>query len=308
MTIALTFLIKLLLTGLFAEQAADRSMFISPLRIPLSLSSNFGELRSDHFHSGIDIRTQVVTGKEVLAAANGYIYRISVSPGGFGKALYMRHPNGYSTVYAHLDKFTPEIEEYLISRQYEEKSFTLTLWPARAGTHVKIGDVIAYSGNSGSSSGPHLHYEIRKTDGEMPVNPFLFDYGISDNIKPVFDKLVIYPISENTFINNQNRMLRLDVRGSDGKYELSSRNEITISGPAGFGFRAHDFINGSGSRFSVHSIQLNVDNRQVFSYVMDEFSFNETRYINSHIDYETYMRDNIYIERAFRLPNDRVSV
>ena len=308
MTITLTFLIKLLLIGLFAEQTGDRPIFISPLKIPLSLTSNFGELRTDHFHSGIDLRTQGVTGKEVVAAANGYIYRISVSPGGFGKALYMRHPNGYSTVYAHLDKFTPEIEEYLISRQYEEKSFTLTLWPPKESFRFEQGDVIAYSGNSGSSSGPHLHYEIRKTDGETPVNPFLFDFGISDNIKPVFDKLVIYPISENTFINDQNRMLRLDVRGSDGKYELSSRNEITISGPAGFGFRAHDFINGSGSRFSVHSIQLNVDNRQVFSYVMDEFSFNETRYINSHIDYETYMRDNIYIERAFRLPNDRLSV
>lgn len=308
MTIILTFLIKLLLTGLFAEQAADRSMFISPVSIPLSLSSNFGELRSDHFHSGIDIRTQGVTGKEVIAAANGYIYRISVSPGGFGKALYMRHPNGYSTVYAHLDKFTPEIEEYLISRQYEEKSFTLTLWPPKERFLFEQGDVIAYSGNSGSSSGPHLHYEIRKTDGEIPVNPFLFDFGISDNIKPVIDKLVIYQVSDNTLINDQNRMLRLDVRGSDGKYGLSSRNEITISGPAGFGFRAHDFINGSGSRLSVHSIQLKVDDRQVFNYVMDEFSFSETRYINSHIDYETYMRDNIYVERAFRLPNDRLSV
>ena len=308
MIIILTLLVKFLLAASFPEKPDDRSLFISPVRIPLSLSSNFGELRTDHFHSGIDIKTQGVTGKEVVAAADGYVYRITVSPGGFGKALYLRHPNGYSTVYAHLEKFTPEIDEYLISRQYEEKSFMVTLWPPKERFRFEQGDVIAYSGNSGSSSGPHLHYEIRKSDGEIPVNPFLFEFGISDRIKPVIDRLVIYPISKNTLINNQNKTLKLDVSGGNGKFSLSSKNKISISGPAGFGFRAYDFINNTGNRFSVHSIQLKIDNMQVFNYVMDEFSYNETRYVNSHIDYETYMRDNIYIERAYRLPNDRLSV
>lgn len=308
MIIILTLLVKFLLAASFPEKPDDRSLFISPVRIPLSLSSNFGELRTDHFHSGIDIKTQGVTGKEVVAAADGYVYRITVSTGGFGKALYLRHPNGYSTVYAHLEKFTPEIDEYLISRQYEEKSFMVTLWPPKERFRFEQGDVIAYSGNSGSSSGPHLHYEIRKSDGEIPVNPFLFEFGISDRIKPVIDRLVIYPISKNTLINNQNKTLKLDVSGGNGKFSLSSKNKISISGPAGFGFRAYDFINNTGNRFSVHSIQLKIDNMQVFNYVMDEFSYNETRYVNSHIDYETYMRDNIYIERAYRLPNDRLSV
>lgn len=308
MTIILTLLLKLLLTGPLPEEPGDRSLFISPVRIPLSLSSNFGELRPDHFHSGIDIKTQGVTGKEVVAAARGYVYRISVSPGGFGKALYLRHPNGYSTVYAHLDKFTPEIEEYLISRQYEEKSFMVTLWPPKEKFNFEQGDVIAYSGNSGSSSGPHLHYEIRKTESEIPVNPFLFEFGISDELKPVIDRLVIYPVSENTLINNRKSSLSLGVSGSNGKFILSSKNEINISGQAGFGFRAYDLINNSGNRFSVHSIQLRIDDRQVFNYVMDEFSFNETRYVNSHLDYESLMRNNVYIERAYRLPNDRLSV
>jgi len=308
MIIILTLLLKLFLTGQMPEESGDRSLFISPVRIPLSLSSNFGELRIDHFHSGIDIRTQGVSGKEVVAAAKGYVYRISVSPGGFGKALYLQHPNGYSTVYAHLDRFTPEVEEYLISRQYEEKSYMVTLWPQKERFSFEQGDVIAYSGNSGSSSGPHLHYEIRKTDGEIPVNPFLFDFGISDDIKPVIERLVIYPASKNTLINNQNKTLSLDVSGVNDKFGLASKNEIIISGPAGFGFKAYDLINNSGSRFSVYAIQLKIDNRQVFNYVMDEFSFEETRYVNSHIDYETYMRDNVYIERAFRLPNDRLSV
>ena len=308
MTVLLTILLTLLLTGPLHEEPGDRSVFISPVKIPLSLSSNFGEIRTDHYHSGLDIRTQGVTGKEVVAAARGYVYRISISPGGFGKALYVRHPNGYSTVYGHLDKFTPEIEEYILSRQYEEKSFMVTLWPPKERFRFEQGDVIAYSGNSGSSSGPHLHYEIRKAEGEIPVNPLLFEFGIVDNIRPVIEKLVIYPLSKSTLINNQNKMLKLNASGGNGKFGLSSKNEITISGPAGFGFKSYDLLNNSGSRFSVHSIQLEVDSRQVFNYVMDEFSFNETRYVNSHIDYETYKRENIYIERAYRLPNDRLSV
>ena len=125
--------------NILTEYPKDRYLFISPVRIPLALSANFGELRIDHFHSGLDIKTQGVTGKEVVAAASGYVYRISISPGGFGKALYIRHPSGYSTVYGHLDKFTPEIEEYVISRQYEEKSFMVTLWPQKDKFPVQAG-------------------------------------------------------------------------------------------------------------------------------------------------------------------------
>ena len=116
MIIKLILLINLLLDGAAGEEPKDRSIFISPVRIPLALSANFGELRTDHFHSGLDFKTQGVTGKEVVAAASGYVYRISISPGGFGRALYLRHPSGYSTVYGHLDKFSPELEEYVISR------------------------------------------------------------------------------------------------------------------------------------------------------------------------------------------------
>jgi hypothetical protein len=307
MQLARIFLIFILFFNSLYKDSKERSEFISPLRIPLSLSANFGELRIDHFHSGLDLKTQGVTGKEVLATASGYVSRISISPGGFGKALYIRHPSGYTTVYGHLDKFIPEIEDYVLSKQYEEKSFMITLWPPRDKFRFKQGDLIAYSGNSGSSTGPHLHYEIRRTDDEIPVNPLQFGLGVKDDIRPVIERLVIYPLGKNATVNDQKKPLGLTVSGSNGRYFITSKNNIRISGPAGFGLKSYDLVNNSNNRSSVYSIELKIDTATVFDYIMDSFSYEESRYVNSHIDYETYLKNNIYIEREFVLPNDHLS-
>jgi hypothetical protein len=302
------FICSMLLICNLSDLPDDKTIFISPLKIPLSLSANFGELRTDHFHSGLDIKTQSVTGKEVVATADGYIYRIGVSPVGFGNSLFIRHLSGYSTVYCHLERFAPEIEQYIRKRQYEQKSFAVVLWPTKDEFPVKQGDLIAWSGNSGASGGPHLHYEIRKSENEKPLNPLLFDSGISDNIKPVFELLAIYPVNKNTLINNRNAVKRLNISGSNGTYFIPSENGITINGLAGFGIKAYDTMNSNPYRFAVYSIELAVDSISIFKYVMDGFLFSETRYVNSHIDYETFMKENIYIERAFVLPGDRLSV
>jgi hypothetical protein len=302
------YIFSILLYSTLNDIPKDKTIFISPLKIPEFLSSNFGELRTDHFHSGLDIKTQSVTGKEVVATADGFIYRISVSPVGFGNSLFIRHPSGYSTVYGHLERFAPEIEKYVRKRQYEQKSFAIVLWPTKDEIPVKQGDLIAWSGNSGGSGGPHLHYEIRKSEDEKPINPLLFDSGIFDNIKPVFEKLAIYPVNQHTLINNRNAVRRLNVSGSNGTYFIPSENEISISGLAGFGIKAYDTMDNNPNRFSVYSIELSIDSISIFKYVMDGFLFSESRYVNSHIDYETFMKENIYIERAFVLPGDRLSV
>ncbi len=290
------------------ENPKDSAIFISPVRIPLQLSANFGELRLDHFHTGIDIKTQGVSGKEVVAAASGYIYRISVSPGGFGKAIYIKHQSGYSTVYGHLSTFAPEIEKWVISHQYEKKSFLVNLFPTKDRFPVIQGDIIAFSGNSGSSAGPHLHYEVRKSDIEIPINPLGFEFGIEDNIKPVIEKLVIYPGNQKTLINNNNNNLKLKVSGGQGNYFISAENVITINGIAGFGVKSFDLLNNSNSKCGLYSLELIIDSVPRFSYVMDSFSFNETRYINSHIDYEHYLKEKSFIERTFVLPNDKLSI
>lgn len=297
-----------LFLNILSDNPKDKALFISPVRIPLLLSANFGELRTDHFHSGIDIKTQGVTGKDVVSVADGYVYRIGISPGGFGKALYIRHPSGYSTVYGHLDRFTPEIEEYVEEKQYERKSFLITLFPPKEMFTVKQGELIAYSGNSGSSGGPHLHYEIRRSDNEKPVNPLQFDFGAGDNISPVIEKLFVYPSNRHATVNGRNSVTRIDVLGAHGNYYVPAEKEIIISGSAGFGIKSFDLLNDSYNKCAAYSIELIIDSVTVFKYIMDEFSFSESRYINSHIDYETYMKDKIYVHRTFLLPNDRLSV
>jgi hypothetical protein len=298
---------SLLLHGTLNDIPKDKSIFISPVKINQLLSANFGELRIDHFHSGLDIKTQGVTGKEVIASASGYIYRITISSEGFGKALYIRHSSGYSTVYGHLERFTPEIEEFVRAQQYERKSFAVTLFPTKDKFPVEQGDLIAFSGNSGSSSGPHLHYEVRKTDTERPVNPLLFDFGIRDNIRPVIEKLVIYPVDRHTLINKKNTTKKINVSGGSGDYFIPKENEISISGLAGFGIKTYDLLNDSYNKCAVYSIELSIDSTSIFKYVMEGFSFDESRYVNSHIDYETYMREKMYIERTYILPDDRLS-
>lgn len=295
-----------ILTVLWSGQAQE--FFSSPVNIPVFLSANFGELRPDHFHSGIDIKTQGTTGLKVFAAADGFVYQIVVSPVGFGKALYLRHHSGYSTVYAHLESFTPEIDDYVKKQQYHNKSYSVTLHPPREKFVFRQGDLIGYSGNTGSSGGPHLHFEVRKTAGEKPVNPLIFNFGVEDNLKPLIERLVVYPATKSTLINGSNRKLTIIPSGRNGNYTLPENTSITIKGTAGFGVSCRDLMNNTSNRFGINYLELVIDSIPWYVCDFREFSFSETRYINAHIDYEALVRNNIYIHRTFVLPNDKLSM
>lgn len=277
-----------------------------PLDIPLTLSASFGELRPGHFHSGVDFKTGGMIGKEVYSAAEGYIYRIAVSPTGFGRAIYVRHHNGLSTVYAHLSRFTPDIEDYVKKAQYKRQSFSVNLFPESDMFIVRDGEIIGYSGNSGSSMGPHLHFEVRKTTGEKPVNPIQY-FNIEDNIKPVINSVAVYPASPFSKINGKNRKLILKAKKNSNIYTAGDGSPVSVAGPVGFGINTHDFVSNSWNVCGVRIINLKIDDRLVYSHAIDEFSFAETRYINSHIDYEEKIKSSSYIQKTFKEPNNRIS-
>jgi len=290
------------------SQVSDRDLFVSPLRDAPSLSASFAELRNDHFHSGIDYRTGGVTGKDVLAIDAGYVYRIAVSPGGFGKALYVRHPSGYSSVYAHLRSFRPDIEEYVENRQYEMKSYSVSLFPQRNQFRVERGEVIAWSGNTGGSSGPHLHFELRDSSTEEPVNPLGFDFGVSDSKRPVIDKVILYPLTPGSTVNGRNASLTLRTVPADGSYGIASSELPAIAGETGLGIKCWDIFDNSSNRCGIYSIELLADGLKVYSFTADRFSYSESRYINSHIDYTAKITANEYIHRLFIQPGNRLSM
>lgn len=290
---------------LFSQYTKHQEDFSSPLNIPLYLSGNFGEIRSTHIHSGLDIKTQQQTGKEVFASKEGYVSRIKVQSGGYGNSLYILHPDGYTTVYAHLNDVLPEIAAYIKNMQYAQRKFEIDVFPEKYRFSVSRGQLIAHSGNTGNSGGPHLHFEIRDAYQE-PLNGLKFHFEIQDNIAPVIYNLVVYPVGDKSLINGKNKKLFITPVRTNGKYRLP--DSVIISGNAGFGIETYDYLNGSGNRCTVYSIKLSVNDTVYYYHEMDKFAFSEVKYLNSHIDYEAKVIGNLTIHRLFLDPNNHLSI
>ncbi|MCK5028123.1 MAG: M23 family metallopeptidase [Bacteroidales bacterium] len=282
--------------------------FLSPVDFPIYLSGNFGEIRSAHFHSGIDIKTQGVSGKKVYAVENGYISRIKVSVNSYGKTLYINHPNGYTTVYGHLSNFNSKLNKLVKDIQYQNNEFEINYFPKEGELLVKRGELIAYSGNTGSSEGPHLHFEVRETNNQIPVNPLLFNFAIKDNIPPTFYSLVIYPINSYSKVNGQNAPIHLKLKKVNGYYTKVDTNQINLSGDIGFGIEMTDFLNNSRNKCGIHTLSLLIDSLLIYKHSIDKFSFYETGYVKSHIDYAEKMRSKKTIQKTFIAPNNNLSI
>lgn len=293
---------------LFSQDKYPKGYFRSPIDFTPSLSGTFAEIRSGHFHSGIDYRTAGVEGKPIYAAADGFVSRIRISPVGFGKAIYLEHPNGFTTVYAHIRNFAPNIQKYVIREQYKQELFDVNLYPERNTMKVKKGDVIAWSGNSGSSSGPHLHFEIRHTDSQKPVNPKYFGLNIRDDIPPVMQALKIYAASAYTTINGQPRDLIIELDGANGKYWLKQDQPIQIAGDIALGIQVYDKHNHSNLRNGIAIMHIYIDKKKVFSYKIDDFDFAETRYVYAVIDYEEQVRNKKRFIQTRVLPNNPLKI
>ncbi len=294
--------------GLFAQVPYSETNFRSPLDIPLVLAGTFGELRTNHFHAGIDIKTRGKEGFPVIAIDDGYVSRVKTSSGGYGKALYLCHFNGYTSVYAHLQKFHSEIATYLIDEQYKRKAFEVDLFPLEQQFLYFKGDTIAWTGNSGSSSAPHLHFEIRDTKTQEIINPLLFGFKAKDTTPPIIKNLHVYPLNVNTSINGLNDTLRIPIQQVNAsKYTIENQN-ISVHGMIGFGLETFDQLDQAPNKNGVYSIELYVDSSLIYKHDMERFSFSETRYINSFMDYHAKKKYSLKPQKSFKDLNNRLSI
>lgn len=284
-----------------------KGYFIAPLDGALSLAGNFGELRNNHFHSGFDFRTNGEEGKIVLAAADGFVSRIKVSAFGYGNALYITHPNGYVTVYGHLQSYDSIITKYVRGKQYEQESFEVDLFPQKNEIKIKQGQQIALSGNTGGSEGPHLHFEIRDAKTEYIINPYFFGFDIKDDVKPSIESIMIYPLDNNATINGVNRSKELDVFEVKNK-KLSTNEKLTICGNIGFAIVTTDYESKSNNKNGTYNYSLKADGEVVFDYKCTTFSFDKTRYINAHIDYQKMKKNKVRYQRCYLSPGNKIDL
>lgn len=272
--------------------------FRYPLDIAPSFAGIFGDLRPNHFHSGLDFRTNQREGYPIYAVADGYISRLRVQIGGFGQAIYMDHPNGYTSVYAHLKAFAPLLATKVKNSQYERQTFELDTLLPKTEILVKKGELIGYTGNTGSSGGPHLHFEIRDTQTEEAINPQLFGFTTADTTPPEFKALYIYSLKGEIFSESTTKR-KLTITKSMGTYRVELAGPIPISGETGFGISALDRINLQGNAHGLYSIELSLDEQVIYSAKWERFSFDHTKAINSHLDYFALKAAGTSIHKSF---------
>ena len=288
-----------LLLAVLPLQAQNDSVFCAPFGFELLLSGNFAELRSDHFHSGLDFKTQGATGKPIKCVADGCIVRASVQPGGYGQALYVLHENGYMTVYAHLDAFPAEVAKRVREAQYGNESFSVDITFQADEFKVKKGEFLAYAGNSGYSFGPHLHFEVRDSTGNELYDPMEFYSGmIKDRRPPVASKLAVYPYPGAGVVDSVAASKVYGVRNG------VLGDTIEAWGRVGFGIQALDYMDGTNNKYGVYRIELEVDGELCFSSCADRFSFSENRLINAWTDYSRYVNDGEWFQRMYIFENN----
>ena len=290
----------------FFIQTISAQQLRQPFDFPILLSGNFGELRNNHFHSGIDFKTQGVEGKPIHAVQDGYVSRISVSPWGYGNGLYLTHPDGTTTVYGHLQRFAPSIARYIKTQQYEQESFNVNLFLDPDQLPVKKGEIVAYSGNTGSSGGPHLHFEVRDTESEEVLDPIeYFKEKITDTRAPKIQGILVCPQPGKGVVNGSSRKLELKpVTAKNGKQTITGK--IEAWGEIGLAVKAYDYMDNTTNIYGVKDITLRQDSQIIYHSNLDRFAFDETRYLNSYVDYEEWKERRSFYMRSFVEPGNRL--
>ncbi len=272
----------------------------NPLKIPIKISGTFGELRNTHFHSGIDIKTQGKQGIKVFSIKDGRIKRIRVSKVGFGKTIYIEHNDGTTSVYGHLKKFSKEIELIVKKTQYEKKSYEVEIYPKRNTYMFKSGTLIGYSGNTGSSSGPHLHFEMRDTKTNYPINPLKILKNVSDTLKPEINSLYLYNVNKN---GEYSPLKKIKLKKIKSNFYLA--DTIKSIGMIGIGIKYYDKQDISYSKNGAYSIDFKINNNTIFNYKMDTISLYDKRYLKLLVDYENWYLNKNKIQKLFIHPKSK---
>lgn len=289
--------------NVFCQETPNTLLFTSPVSHELRLAGTFGELRSNHYHMGLDIKSsQGRSGDPVYASADGFVSRILVSRTGYGNALYIEHPNGYTTVYGHLNGFSEMISKTVEEKQYAEQSFELNFYPDSTTILVKQGDLIGYMGNTGSSGGPHLHFEIRETESEAPINPMLFGIKPVDHTPPIIGDVVVYYLDDNHRTINTT-VFNTEI-SSGNTYKIKNGKLAIGAWRIGLGLKTIDPMNNSRNKNGIYKLILEVDGVPVFETRYDSISFEDTRYINASIDYEYFQKYRSRFQRLYKLPGN----
>ncbi|KAF2518508.1 M23 family metallopeptidase [Flavobacterium salilacus subsp. salilacus] len=293
-------IIFLLFTVLsFAQQPYPENYFRSPLDLPLHPSGTFGEVRRNHFHTGLDYRTEQKTGFPVYAAADGYVSRIKVSSYGYGTALYIDHPNGYTTLYGHLEAYAPKIDSIVRAEQYKKQSFEIEMFFKPDEIPVTQGEVVALSGNSGGSGGPHLHFEYRDTKTEAIINPLHFGLKklMNDTKAPAVKGLMVYALSDDAVADGSKKPHLVKLRlQKDGTY---TADKILAKGKIGFSLNTSDKSTGSTGNNGIYKVKTFYNDSLNFNYTFDTFAFHEARYSNNFIDYGCYYTTGNRFQKLF---------
>ncbi|KAA2245568.1 M23 family metallopeptidase [Chitinophaga agrisoli] len=279
--------------------------FRDPLNIPIVLAGNFGELRPNHFHSGMDIKTQQRENLPVHAAADGYVSRISVSHTGFGNAIYITHPNGYTTVYAHLNRYFPELEQYVKQREYEQEGWAIDITIPADRFPVKKGQFIAWSGNTGGSAGPHLHFEIRNSQTEKPLNPLLFGFDVPDTRAPEVSRIAIYDMDKSIY---EQQPLMVPVKKAGGEYVTTQPIIKIRAAKAGVAVQAIDRQSNSDNPNGIFEAVLIDNDIPNIDFQLDDIGYEETRYLNAHIDYKVKKGGGPFLQLMFSLPGNMLNI
>ncbi|NDV77759.1 M23 family metallopeptidase [Dysgonomonas sp. 511] len=290
--------------------SAQEHKYRSPLDIPLILSANFGELRPNHFHTGVDLKTEGVINKPVYSIEDGYVSRISVSPSGYGLALYIDYPaTGHTSVYGHLEKYAPEIAKYVKDKQYEQESFRVDLRLKPTEIPVKKGQLVAYSGNTGSSGGPHVHFEIRKTADDVALDPIeYYKMDIKDNRAPEIRAIAIFPLNEEGAVEFSRDIYRKNIPVLKNGNYAQWKDTVEVWGKIGFGVSAYDRMTGTANIYGVRKVRLYCDSVMIFSSDVSSVDFNRTRMINSMTDFDYWYRTKKFVEKSFVEPGNKLPI